>query len=63
MTNLAYVQNPALAWHELYHAALLEADRSKVPDRINEAEKATLARIRELFAISTDHIEERPDLG
>ena len=53
-----YVQKPALTWHHLYHAALFEADRSKVPQRITEAEKAILARIRDLFVITTDHIEE-----
>jgi hypothetical protein len=58
MTILAHVQDPTLVWHEHYRAALFEADRSKVSDRINEAEKAILARVQELFAISTDHIEE-----
>jgi len=53
-----YVQNPALAWHDLYHAALFESDRSKVPERITDAEKAILARIKELFVVTTDHIEE-----
>ena len=53
-----YVQKPKLVWHHLYHAALFETDRSKVPQRISEAEKAILARIRELFVVTTDHIEE-----
>jgi hypothetical protein len=29
-----------------------------VPTRIDEAEKAILGRVRELFAVETDHIEE-----
>jgi hypothetical protein len=49
---------PGLAWHVLYHAALFETDRSKVPHRIEEAERAILSRIRELFVITSDHIEE-----
>jgi hypothetical protein len=49
---------PCLAWHELYHAALFESDRNKVPARIAEAEQAILLRIKELFATTTDHIEE-----
>ena len=53
-----YVQKPELAWHHLYHAALFETDRNKVPQRISDAEKAILARIRELFVITSDHIEE-----
>jgi hypothetical protein len=53
-----YVRKPALTWHHLYHAALFETDHSKVPQRITEAEKAILARIRELFVVTTDHIEE-----
>jgi hypothetical protein len=47
-----------VAWHVLYHAALFEADRDKIPQRITEAENAILSRIRELFVVTTDHIEE-----
>lgn len=47
-----------LAWHVLYQAALFENDRDKIPQRIADAEKAILSRIRELFAAPTDHIEE-----
>jgi hypothetical protein len=50
--------NPTNAWHSLYQAALFETDRSKVPARIAEAEKAILSRVRELFVVETDHIEE-----
>jgi hypothetical protein len=53
-----YAQTPTLVWHHLYHAALFETDRSKVPQRIADAEKAILARIKELFIVTTDHIEE-----
>jgi hypothetical protein len=49
---------PGLAWHALYHAALFETDRSKVPQRIVDAERAILSRIKELFVTSADHIEE-----
>lgn len=45
-------------WRALYHAALFETDREKVPERITEAEQAILNRIKELFVIPTDHIEE-----
>ena len=51
-------QKQAFWWHGLYHAALFETDRTKVPERIAEAEKAILARINELFAVTSDHIEE-----
>lgn len=47
-----------LAWHTLYHAALFETDRNKVSSRIEEAERAILSRMRELFATTADHIEE-----
>jgi len=50
--------SPRHAWQALYHAALFENDRSKVPLRIEEAEKAIVSRIRELFVTTTDHIEE-----
>jgi hypothetical protein len=45
-------------WRELYKAALFEKNREKLPDRIAEAEKAIVARARELFASSADTIEE-----
>jgi hypothetical protein len=46
------------AWHVLYNAALFETDRERIPQRIAEAENAILVRIRELFVVTTDHIEE-----
>jgi hypothetical protein len=46
------------AWHVLYQAALFEADRNQVPQRIAEAEQAVLSRIKELFTATHDHIEE-----
>lgn len=65
MTNLrspAYqkqaFQKQALWWHDLYRAALFETDRTKVPERVAEAEKAILARIKELLTVTSDHIEE-----
>jgi len=45
-------------WHFLYQAALFETDRDKVPQRIAEAEQAILARMKELFVHTDDHIEE-----
>ncbi|MFZ0734224.1 MAG: hypothetical protein WAM79_18030 [Candidatus Sulfotelmatobacter sp.] len=45
-------------WRILYQAALFETDREKVPERIAEAERAILARVKELFFDTTDHIEE-----
>lgn len=45
-------------WHVLYQAALFETDREMIPLRISEAEKAILARVKELFTHSDDHIEE-----
>ena len=46
------------SWRELYKAALFETDKNKLPARIADAEKAIVARARELFATSTDNIEE-----
>lgn len=45
-------------WKDLYIAALLEGDRSRVPNLIAEAERAIAERARELFKVSGDHIEE-----
>ena len=48
----------SLTWHSLYQAALFESDREKMPARIDEAERAILDRVKELFAEKSDHIEE-----
>ena len=45
-------------WRELYCAALFEADEDRIPSRIKEAEKAIVARGRELFGADVDTIEE-----
>ena len=47
-----------LTWHVLYQAALFETDKTKIPNRIAEAETAILARVRELFVVDSDHVEE-----
>jgi len=49
---------PTISWQALYQAALFEKDPRMIPPRIDEAEKAILGRVRELFAVETDHIEE-----
>jgi hypothetical protein len=46
------------SWRELYTAALFETDQNRIPERIAQAEKAIVARARELFAASSDTIEE-----
>lgn len=58
MSTVTSYNSPQLAWHSLYQAALFETDRNKVPRLIEEAEKAILSRIKELFVSSADHIEE-----
>lgn len=47
-----------LAWHSLYQAALFESDREKIPARIDAAERAILERVKELFVLESDHLEE-----
>lgn len=58
MSTVTSYNSPQLAWHSLYQAALFETDRNKIPRLIEEAEKAILSRIKELFVSSADHIEE-----
>ena len=36
-------------WKQLYSAALSKIDKSKLPERIAEAERAVVLRARELF--------------
>ncbi len=45
-------------WRQLYRAALSEIDKSQLPERIAEAEKAVVLRARELFQAAGDNGEE-----
>jgi hypothetical protein len=55
----ASLSHPRLSsWRELYKAALFETNHEKLPERIADAERAIVARARELFASSADTIEE-----
>lgn len=49
-------------WKHLYRAALFEADRTKLPQRIAEARNAVVVRARELFNCSGNNFEEEQDL-
>ena len=50
------------AWRDLYKAALFEVDKTKLPERIAQAEKALALRARELFHTAGDNIEEEQAL-
>ena len=50
------------AWRDLYKAALFEVDKTRLPDRIAQAEKALVARAQELFHIAGDNIQEEQAL-
>ena len=43
----------------LYKAALFEVDKTRLPDRIAQAEEALVVRARELFQMAGDNIEEQ----
>jgi hypothetical protein len=58
MTTHATALSNSPAWGKLYVAALFETDQSRVASRIAEAEKAIVARARELFFSGADTIEE-----
>ncbi len=45
-------------WRKLYLAALFEADRLRLPSRIDEAERALISRARELFAHCAHNSDE-----
>jgi hypothetical protein len=45
-------------WRVLYTAALFETDNDLIHTRIADAEKAIVARARELFSAGADTIEE-----
>ncbi len=49
MMNRAASQGTLQGWRELYCAALFEQDTNQIPARIVDAEKAIVARARELL--------------
>ena len=52
----------SIAWRDLYRAALFEVDKTRLPDRIAQAEEALVVRARELFHMAGDNIEEEQAL-
>jgi len=58
MINQGAFPPVSLKWRELYTAALFETDNNRLAGRIADAEKAIVARARELFAAGSDTIEE-----
>ena len=55
-------QSCAPTWQNLYVSALMEGNREKVPLLIIEAERAIVARARELFVAKGDNVEEQESL-
>lgn len=45
-------------WKILYRAAILETDKSFVPQRVSDAEEALLSRRREIFYGNSDPEEQ-----
>jgi hypothetical protein len=58
MTNQVALPSVSRKWRELYSAALFETEKNRIPTRIADAEKAIVARARELFSAGSDTIEE-----
>jgi len=54
--------SPSKSWKELYMAALYETDKSRVSERIANAERALALRARELFHTGREHLQERQAL-
>ena len=50
-------------WRDLYRAALLELDPSKLAQRVAEAESAVTAKANELFRNGDGNSEESEDLS
>jgi hypothetical protein len=49
-------------WQALYKAAIVEADSTKLPDRIAEAKKVIVERARDLFQAGGENFEEEQAL-
>lgn len=62
MTNRISSNASQENWRKLYVAALFEADNDKLPTRIAAAEEAIVTRGRELFAGTSDAIDEDQSL-
>jgi hypothetical protein len=60
--SAAVSTSPNHNWRELYRAAILESDSTKVPHRIAEAEQEIVHRARELFPQPGDNIQEEQAL-
>jgi hypothetical protein len=60
--NAVTTRSSCQSWRDLYKAALFEADRTKLPQRIHEARTAVILRGRELFNCADSHVEETEDL-
>ena len=60
--DISFVPSPkAKHWKTLYRAAIFEPNKSTVLERVSEAERAVLARGRELFYADGTQ-EEKEDL-
>lgn len=62
MTNRISCNASPENWRKLYVAALFEADNDKMSERIAAAEEAIVARGRELFAATSDTVDEDQSL-
>lgn len=60
--NALSTRSTCQSWRDLYKAALFEADRTQLPQRIHEARTAVVLRGRELFNCADSHFEEAEDL-
>ena len=49
-------------WQQCYKAAIVEADSTKLPDRIAEAKKVIAQRARELFQTTGNNFDEEQAL-
>src|SRR5690348_5416903 len=50
------------SWRKLYKAALFEADKNRMSERIAHAEWALALRARELFHAGGGHLQERQEV-
>ena len=62
MNTISSKSLDSAAWRDLYKAALFEVDKTRLPDRIAQAEEALVVRARELFHMAGDNIEEEQAL-
>ena len=62
MDTATHAYSDSTCWKQLYRAAILENNTTRIPERVTEAKHAIVARARELFGSRGNHGDEKEAL-